>query len=283
MTEERNPATIYLSKWSERSDTYRTMRNALVRLVNVLRESPQDVELFPWHELRYEDVRSLAAELADEEFKPPTINQSLSALRGVLEAAWRLGMLPDDAYRRIEIENVSGNSERAGRALPPEEMSVIVSSLSTTEPLAAAAIAILAGAGLRRVELVRLVCSDYDPVTKRLTATGKRNKRRSIPVGDRWQAPIERWWSTKALRDKLFDFGERDARRKVSYITETFCKTHKIPVFTPHDLRRTFGTHVEKTSGIAMAQQLLGHTNIQTTTLYVRINEERERAAVKDL
>jgi site-specific recombinase XerD len=38
-----------------------------------------------------------------------------------------------------------------------------------------------------------------------------------------------------------------------------------------------------KVAGIAMAQKLLGHESIQTTGLYVRVDEDRESAAVEDL
>lgn len=276
----QNAAIIYLSKWADHSDTRKAMRSALARIIV---NKGYAVEEYPWHELRYEDVRGICAQLAVKDYKPPTINQSLSALRGVLEAAWRSGRMSEDIYRRIEIENAPGNSKRAGRALTSAELDAIAAALPTSTSRDAAVVAVLAGAGLRRVELVRLVGSNYDQTTGRLTATGKRNKTRSIPVGNRWCPIIEAWWRTRQPASLLFEFDSKNPRREVSYVVESFCVKHKLPSFTPHDLRRTFGTHVERVAGIAMAQQLLGHTNIQTTTLYVRIDEERERAAVRNL
>ncbi len=280
-----NAATVYLSKWSEsKSDTYRTMKSALERVAQVLDGDGATAESFAWHAMRYEDARSLTAALQDEDLAPATINKMLSAVRGVLETAWRLGLMPDEVYRRIDIENVPGSGVRAGRALTAVELDAIATALQLSGPRDAAMVAVLAGAGLRRVELVRLTGSNYDPASGRLTAMGKRNKKRSIPVGDRWRPAIEMWWRTMATpRDLLFDLDGKNPRRAVSYVVETFCKRHELPTFTPHDLRRTFGTHVEKVAGISMAQKLLGHENIQTTALYVRIDEEREHAAVKDL
>jgi len=277
-----NAAAVYLSKWSSRSDTHKTMRKALARLVGVLSNDVVEPEEFGWHELRYEDVRAVAADLADEDYGPNTINLSLSALRGVLEVAWRAGMMPDDVYRRIEIKSVAGNSERAGRALSPAEMDVIAVALDKTEPRDAAMIAVLAGAGLRRVELVRLRGEDFERSTGRITARGKGNKWRTIPVGDRWLPHIQRWCASLEGRLPMFALG-KDGRRQVSYIVERFCAANNLLSFTPHDLRRTFGTHVEMTGGMALAQHLLGHASMQTTSLYVRVNEERERNAVKDL
>ncbi len=279
----KNPAVVYLSKWSERSDTRKTMRGALVRVVAALvdegSDNDVDPEKFPWSELRYEDVRAIAAEMS-EDYSPRTINLSLSALRGVLEAAWRSGQLADEVYRMIQITNVSGGGERAGRALSTVEMSAIADVLDRTEPLEAAVVAVLAGGGLRRVELVRLRVHSYDAETKRLSVRGKGNKVRSIPLGARWQPALERWHAQ--ANDLLFDLGE-NSRRRVSYIVERFWKSNKLLEFTPHDLRRTFLTHVERVGGMALAQQLAGHSNINTTALYVRVDEAREAAAVKDL
>lgn len=278
---QRNPATVYLSKWSAASDTRRTMKQALDRVASVLEGQETDGEQFAWHALRYEDARAIAAQLADEELAPRTINKMLSAVRGTLEAAWRMGLMPDEVYRRIEIENVRGSNLPAGRALSPTEMDAIAAALPLTDERDAAILAILAGAGLRRVEVVQLVREDFGD--GRIIATGKGNFKRSIPVGERWLAPIASWQTTLARGQSMFDLDVKNPRRAVSYVVEKFCDKHKLPAFTPHDLRRTFGTHVERVAGIATAQKLLGHRNISTTALYVRVDAEREAAAVKDL
>jgi integrase len=257
------------------------MRQALSRVAEVLGAESSDPEVFAWHNLRYEDARCIAAALQEEGLKPATINKCLSAVRGTLEAAWRSGMMPDEVYRRIEIENVAGNRALAGRALDPAEMDAIASVLDKEEPRNAALIAVLAGTGARRIEVVRIMREDY--ADGRLTLTGKRNKRREVPVGKRWMQPIIRWHSTLNEGEPMFVFDVKDPRGAISYFVESFCKRHKLNPFTPHDLRRTFGTHVEKVAGIAVAQKLLGHENIRTTSLYVRVDAAREAAAVENL
>jgi len=277
----KNPATIYLSKWPKTSDTHKTMRAALARML----DDGVDPEAHPWHELQFADVRAIPAELADEGFAPRTINQALSALRGVLETAWRAGMMPDDVYRKIEIESVAGDGEKSGRALSPAEMDALHAALAGEPRQQAAVIAFLAGTGARRVELVRAQLSDYSG--DRALLRGKGQKRRTVPVGARWRPHIEAWLDERANADErrgpMFDFDVENPRRAVSYIVEKFCERHGLAPFTPHDLRRTFITHVEKVAGSAVAQQLAGHSDPKTTMLYVRVDEEREAAAVKDL
>lgn len=276
----KNPASIYLSKWPKSSDTYKTMRAALARML----DEGADPELHAWHELAYEDVRAIPAELADEGFAPRTINQSLSALRGVLEAAWRAGMLPDDAYRKMEIDSVAGDGEKAGRALSAAEMDALFAALEKAAPPVSSVIAFLAATGARRVELVRARIGDY--VDGRALLRGKGNKRRTVPVGARWRRYIEGWVGMRDAADSapMFEFENvKHPRRAVSYVVEVFCKQLGLAPFTPHDLRRTFITHVEKIAGPAVAQQLAGHSDPKTTMLYVRVDEAREAAAVKDL
>ncbi len=282
---KKNAAVVYLSKWPRSSDTYRTMKQSLNRVAGIL-SAGADCESFDWHLLQFEDARAISAELQNLNLKPKTVNKILSAVRGTLAVAWRMGMMSDDTYRRIEIDNVSGNSDRAGRALSSEETATLASLCLTGDPEECAAVAALAGAGLRRVELVRLFGEDYDSTNKRLLVRGKGNKIRSIPMGTRWIVPFEKWWATKQRNEKIFGFGDGvdEGRRHVSYIVKKFngrCGFSSL--FTPHDLRRTFLTHVESVAGIATAQKLAGHSNISTTGLYVRVDEQREAAAVKDV
>src|SRR5206468_4245739 len=53
--------------------------------------------------------------------------------------------------------------------------------------------------------------------------------------------------------------------------------------FTPHDLRRSFGTHLlDEGTDIDMVRQLLGHVEITTTQKYLcRSEGEKRRAAMK--
>lgn len=53
-----------------------------------------------------------------EQFAPATTNKALSAVRGVLKAAWRLGLIDTDAYQRAtDVDGVRGSRLPAGRAL----------------------------------------------------------------------------------------------------------------------------------------------------------------------
>jgi len=62
----------------------------------------------PWHELRYRHLQALRSRWQTE-FAPATANKYISAVRGVLKQAWKLGTIGSDDYRRAaSVENVRG-------------------------------------------------------------------------------------------------------------------------------------------------------------------------------
>src|SRR5262245_28407353 len=96
-----------------------------------------NADALDWGALRYEQLRGVPAKLAAT-LAPRTVNTYLSALRGALEVAWRLGELPDDAYRKIEFKNLKVSSLPAGRALSDAEVTAVSAALEKEEPRDAA-------------------------------------------------------------------------------------------------------------------------------------------------
>jgi hypothetical protein len=76
------------------------------------------IEAIPWHRLTYAHVvavRTGAEELGNS---PATTNIVLSAIRGTVRAAWRLGLLNAEELVRIEdVGNVKARTEPTGRRI----------------------------------------------------------------------------------------------------------------------------------------------------------------------
>lgn len=279
--QQKNAATVYLSKWPKTSDTHKTLRGALNRVAQLLEgRGLHGAEDFDWGSVRYQEARGVAALLAGEGLKPATINKCLSALRGVLETAWRLEQIPDDEFRRIKIDNVKGSALGAGRALDDAEVSAILAALSGEVASRAAAIACLTGCGLRRVELMRLRGRDYRD--GELVARGKGDKERAIPVPPRWQPHLDLWWRGLGADELAFteEFVSRDA---INHLIESFAGRNGLKKFTPHDLRRTYITRVNERADPIVAQRLAGHANLNTTAIYDRRGKAAQKKAVEDL
>src|SRR5690349_19059008 len=97
MPADRNPAAVYLSRLGRGSR--RTMEQALHTIAYLLAGERYDAFTLPWGALDYRHTQAVRAALA-ESYAPATANKMLSALRGVLKEAWRLGYMSAEAHER---------------------------------------------------------------------------------------------------------------------------------------------------------------------------------------
>ena len=74
------------------------MRQALDAIAHLVGEGADALTL-PWANLRFQHTAAIRSKLA-ETYAPATANKMLSALRGVLKAAWKLGQVSAEDYHR---------------------------------------------------------------------------------------------------------------------------------------------------------------------------------------
>ena len=93
---DQNPAAVYLAGLAPSSR--RTMQNALdiIAQIGLGDENATCWEL-PWQRLRFQHTQALRSTLADR-YAHSTANRMLSALRGVLKAAWKLELMTAEEY-----------------------------------------------------------------------------------------------------------------------------------------------------------------------------------------
>lgn len=175
----RNPAVVYLSGLapSGRRSVGGRLRKA-ARLLGY-----EDPRLFPWGGLRFEHVAAVRAALVADRVAPATINAVLSALKGVAQAAFQLGLLPADELQRIKlVRGVRGEALLRGRALSAEELrrleAICRADASPRGLRDLVVLHLLAMAGLRRAEAVGLQLEDVQDGA--LIVRGKGNKARRV-------------------------------------------------------------------------------------------------------
>ncbi len=181
---DRNPAAVYLAGLAPSSRD--TMRRALDIIAHIIGGDAADCMAVPWERLRFQHTAAIRSELATR-YSHTTANRMLSALRGVLKAAWKLGMMTADEYQTAaSIERVIGETVPAGRSVPSGELAALLNTCrqDTSGIRDAAIIALLYACGLRRAELVNLDLAHYERTADggRLLVHGKRNKQRYVPV-----------------------------------------------------------------------------------------------------
>lgn len=295
-----NPALVYLS--GLRPNSKRAMRVALNRvaaeLVGAVGEGrhrrPQiSFDQIPWHELRFQHVQALRARLG-ERYSPSAANQSLVAIREVLKAAWKLGLVDGDDYRKIiDVKSVKGTRLPRGRALSPAEFHALVrvcldgSSIGQRD---AALVGVLYAGGLRRAEAVGLDLDSWSPDTFELRVLGKGNKQRVVFIGNGAALALRDWISIRGSEPgPLFlpvtRHGRVVAKRLRTQAVFEVCRRRaeqaRVPAFSPHDLRRSCASDLlDAGEDLATVQRHLGHSSPVITARYDRrSNVVLQRAA----
>jgi site-specific recombinase XerD len=185
----------------------------------------------------------------------------------------------------------------------------------------AAIIGIMYAAGLRRDEVIKLDVSDLDLETGMLSIHGKRSKQRTAYVANGATVALHDWIGIRGPKaGALFvevNKGGRVLIEREEMIVKPFKKIHGVDVpnkkagqtifrggaltsqaiynmlnkraqqagiknFSPHDLRRTFISHLlDAGADIATVSRMAGHANVQTTARYDRRPEEAKKKAAE--
>jgi site-specific recombinase XerD len=302
---DQNPAAVYLGSLSAGSRrTTREALNVMAAFVGVpLETDDQGKDLTflycDWGALRFQHTALIRARLM-ERYSAPMVNKMLSALRGTLKRAWRLGLMSAEEYQAaIDLDSVKGEKPpaAAGRSLAQGELSALMGvCLSDSSPRGARDAALLALAyacGLRRAELIALDLSDFDSTTNTLLASGKRNKVRALPLEGGALDALSDWLVVRGeLAGPLFlriikggsITDERLSTQAVYHIEQRRATEAGVAAFSPHDLRRTFaGALLDAGVDLATVQKLIGHSSVSTTASYDRRGERAKLQAVKSL
>jgi integrase len=152
------------------------------------------------------------------------------------------------------------------------------------------ALALLAGAGLRRAEAVSLAFDDVllQPIKGKLRTVlqvaGKGDKGRVVPVSDRLAAEIDAWARLAGGRGRVLrsvngrgEIGAGLSAVGLFNVVRKYGRQLGRPELAPHDLRRTYA-QIGYESGVAITQisKLLGHASVTTTQRYLNLDLDLE-------
>jgi integrase/recombinase XerD len=164
-----------------------------------------------------------------------------------------------------------------------EEIQTLLDTMEGDDVLSirdAALYEIMYSCGLRASEVINLdINNDQDQF---LIVTGKRNKMRSVPIGDVARMKLDRYYNESRpslLHDKnqalfLGRRGKRLTRQAISKRLEDYCYRCKVIIHI-HTFRHCFATHLlEGGADIRVVQELLGHSDIKTTQIYTKIADK---------
>lgn len=293
---EEHPAAVYLASLAQGSR--RAQRTALETIASILSGGALDAWHLPWAQLRFQHTSAVRASLASR-YAVTTARRMLAALKGTLRAAWRLGQIPTREWMRaVDLPPIRGQVLPKGRALDGDEIELLFAACDRDESglgaRDAALLVALYGAGLRRAEGIALDVADYDRRKNALRVrSGKGNKGRIAFLADGSAIRLDAWlavrgdWSgalfcpmraTKSGPPKVYN--RRLSQNAVLDVLIKRAREAGIDALSPHDLRRSFVTHLlEEGADIVAVQRLVGHQNVSTTARYDRRGEDVSRRA----
>jgi integrase/recombinase XerD len=164
-----------------------------------------------------------------------------------------------------------------------EDIEVLLNTMSGDDYLSirdSALFELIYSCGLRASEVISLNLSNDQG--KFLIVTGKRDKMRSIPIGQVARNKLDKYYNesrSHLKKDKTnFIFlgrrGNRLTRQAISKRLEDYC--YKCgTIIHLHTLRHCFATHLlQGGADIRIVQELLGHSDIKTTQIYTAIADK---------
>jgi len=276
-----------------------SVENFLTELAIQRRASPHTVDAYRRDLVR---LKALAAEqdpialkapqlrrglmqLHAQELAPRSIARTLSAWRSYYAWLARRGVIPLNPADGLRAPK---RPRTLPKALGIDQAAALLDrpagSLSD-DPLLARDIAMFElfySSGLRLSELVSLDWpGGLDLVAGEVTVTGKRQKTRTVPVGDKAREALDAWLKLRPtlLRDAqpalfLGRNGTRLTPRQVGSRLAQWAQRQGVGVHVhPHMLRHSFASHVLQSSGdLRAVQEMLGHASIAATQIYTHLD-----------
>jgi integrase/recombinase XerD len=205
------------------------------------------------------------AHLREQGYSPSTLRVYRAALQGFHE--WR----GEDLIFPIKVT----------RHLPRYIEAGIVAEMldrAREHPKDYLILRLMSDAGLRRGEVVDLCVRNVSE--KALHFRGKGGKDRTVPLTRELAEALVPFCSDKGQNDRVVDVGEGVIYR----VVKKYGRLAATPEMKPHDLRHAFATRLlERGVNIRVVQELMGHSNVNTTQDYTAVVGSHLEEAVKVL
>lgn len=294
----KHPVAVYLGRQSS-SVTRQKMRRVIEQIARGITGSQLGARELNWSMLRYQHTAAIRAQLAQSGLAPSTCRLYLSALRGVLREAWRLGYTKAGQYMRaVDLPAIAGQRLLRGRVLDAGELRRLFESCSedAKRPRGArdaAALALLYGAGLRRSELAELPLDAFNALEKSVRVKGKGNRERLVPLPEGAVRAVETWLQHRGkmpgslvcpVKSKGLVGEHALSSQAVLSLLRRRAMRAAVGAFSPHDLRRSYVTHLlDAGADVLIVSRLAGHAQVSTTQVYDRRGERAGADAVTRL
>lgn len=236
--------------------------------------------------------------------KASTINRRLAALSAYLDWAVQTGQIEKNP--RGKIKSVR-QEEPSAQALDKKQQYALQRAIEKDLQNAslrypkrkigrqrdASLVLFLLNTGLRLSELLALQMGDVEINERKgsvIVRQGKGNRERTVPLNVAARAALQDWLAVRPQKASRFiwtaveDESDSLTPRSVQRILKRLGQEAGIPDLHPHLARHTFAKNlVDSGVGLEKVARLLGHSNLNTTRIYITPNERDLELAVEKL
>ena len=226
------------------------------------------------------DIRRLVATLHAKGRGGKTLSRALSAWRGYFNF-----LIERRSYKHNPCLGIRPpkKDKRLPKALSPDEIIQLLETEETDEKgiRDQAMFELCYSSGLRLSELTSVTMKELDLIDGTIRVTGKGNKTRIVPVGQKATTAIRRWIEVreslnKPISNLLFPNKNNQplSSRTIQHRLTQWTKKQGLGQNVhPHMLRHSFASHLLQSSGdLRAVQEMLGHASISTTQVYTHLD-----------
>lgn len=221
--------------------------------------------------------------------KNTSVARKLSSLRSFYRYLNEYVGIPNNPFLYLKSPKPA---KRIPEFLFYDEMETFLSSVDETSDDGIrnrAMFELMYACGLRVSEVVNLTLDDIDFQDLIVRVMGKGSKERLVPFYEYAKEkiaaylPIRKQWMNMLHHRYIFvnQRGKQLTSRGVQYIMEKQALLGDLSIHVhPHMFRHTFATHLlDNGADLRVVQELLGHSSLSTTQIYVHVSQERLKQA----
>lgn len=275
-------AVMIALRSSESKRIYQSRLQSVARMIDTQLTFRQ----VPWQCLRHQHISAIKKALLRAGYSHSSINGTLSALRAIAKAAFRLRIMSaEDLFeinniamlRARQVSTVRKINHSDQRSLAQACHNTTYATTATRDTLL---FALLHSCGLRRTELAAINVEHFDKVSSRLTVTSKKGQQRFCYPDNAAIAALYHWLECRGQMDgPLFlSIGKtglinykrgRISDQTIYNIVKKRQQQAGIDNCAPLDFRNAFATDLlDKGHDLAAVQLLMGHRDPKTTNQY---------------
>jgi len=255
----------------------------LLKVVSYLK----DKGINKWEDVKFEDLKAYIDSMFDENFANASISRSVASVKALFAFLQYSKVITDDVAKDLKAPKIE---KKMPSILSKNEVTLLLEQPSGKTPKQIrdkAMLELLYATGIRVSELISLENSDIN-LSMDFIKIRDLKKERLIPFGTKAHNAMTEYILNS--RDVLLEnneskyffvncSGSQMSRQGFWKLIKSYTKMAGIEAdITPHTLRHSFAAHlVENGAELKAVQEMLGHSDISTTQIYLNNTQNHLR------